>query len=180
MNEQIPQLTAYDEATLDRSFTLIEDEVRETAQSAESEAFRLHWLGRKQGRLKLLSEAWLQSAPTEARRPLGIRFNQLKQSIEAVLESPRAIVTPKLPALDITLPGVTRRPGIPHPLRATMDRVVEVFHHLGFSTELGPQVESDFYNFEALNFPENHPRPRHARYSPDRRGREANPVVTAC
>jgi phenylalanyl-tRNA synthetase alpha chain len=59
--------------------------------------------------------------------------------------------------LDVTLPGIVRQPGIAHPLLATMDRVVEVFHQLGYSTELGPQVESDFYNFEALNFPENHP-----------------------
>jgi phenylalanyl-tRNA synthetase alpha chain len=57
----------------------------------------------------------------------------------------------------VTLPGIARQPGIAHPLLTTMDRVVEVFHHLGYSTELGPQVESDFYNFEALNFPPNHP-----------------------
>jgi phenylalanyl-tRNA synthetase alpha chain len=59
--------------------------------------------------------------------------------------------------LDVTLPGIIGPIGIAHPLLTTMDRVVEVFHQLGYSTELGPQVESDFYNFEALNFPENHP-----------------------
>ncbi len=59
--------------------------------------------------------------------------------------------------LDITLPGTVRAPGIPHPLLKTMHEVVRVFHHLGYSTNLGPQVESDFYNFEALNFPPNHP-----------------------
>ena len=57
----------------------------------------------------------------------------------------------------MTLPGIVRRPGIAHPLITTMERVVEVFHHLGYSTQLGPEVETDFFNFEALNFPENHP-----------------------
>ena len=50
-----------------------------------------------------------------------------------------------------------RAPGIEHPLLKTMNEIVAVFHHLGYSTALGPQVESDFYNFEALNFPPNHP-----------------------
>ena len=159
MSELIPHLPAFDEATLDRSFAVLEDEVRTSASvsTGDPEAFRLHWLGRKQGRLKLISEAWLKSAPAEARRPLGIRFNQLKQAIEAVLDAPVVQTGPSLPVLDVTLPGIARRPGIAHPLMTTMNRVVEVFHHLGFSTELGPQVETDFYNFEALNFPENHP-----------------------
>jgi phenylalanyl-tRNA synthetase alpha chain len=159
MNEPIPHLTAYDEPTLDRSFAVLEDEVRASAATAvaDPEAFRLHWLGRKQGRLKLVSDAWLKSAPAEARKPLGMRFNQLKQAIEAVLDTPPASSSPVAPAIDITLPGIVRRPGIPHPLLTAMDRVVEVFHQLGYSTELGPQVESDFYNFEALNFPPNHP-----------------------
>ena len=59
--------------------------------------------------------------------------------------------------IDITLPGAVRTPGIEHPLLKTMEEIVRVFHHLGYSTALGPQVESDFYNFEALNFPPNHP-----------------------
>jgi phenylalanyl-tRNA synthetase alpha chain len=157
MNEEIPHLPGYDEATLDRSFAGLSEEARGSADAADPEAFRLLWLGRKQGRLKLISEAWLKSAPPEARKPLGIRFNQLKQQIESVLERPAASAGPAVPRLDVTLPGIARRPGIAHPLITTMERVVEVFHHLGYSTELGPQVESDFYNFEALNFPENHP-----------------------
>jgi phenylalanyl-tRNA synthetase alpha chain len=157
MTDQIPQLLSHDEPSLNGAFAALADEVRATASSASAdpEAFRLHWLGRKQGRLKLISDAWLKSAPAEARKPLGIRFNQLKQQIEAALEAP--VVRPAAQGLDITLPGTIRQPGIPHPLITTMDRIVEVFHHLGYSTSLGPQVESDFYNFEALNFPPNHP-----------------------
>ena len=158
MTDAIPQLAAYDDATLDRAFATLATEVTTSVTSEDPEAFRLHWLGRKQGRLKLVSDAWLKSAPAEARKPLGIRFNQLKQQIEAALEAPAANRQVYIQnRIDISLPGTVRSPGIPHPLLTTMDRVVEVFHHLGYSTSLGPQVESDFYNFEALNFPPNHP-----------------------
>ncbi len=160
MNEAITQLLSYDEPALDAAFATLAEEVRsETVSLRDAESFRLRWLGRKQGRLKLISDAWLKSAPAEARKQLGIRFNQLKQQIEEALAAvatapPSASVKS---SLDITLPGSIRAPGIPHPLLKTMNEIVAVFHHLGYSTALGPQVESDFYNFEALNFPPNHP-----------------------
>ncbi len=156
----IPNLPAYDDSTLDTHFATLAEEVRTTAASQAPESFRLLWLGRKQGRLKLLSDSWLKNAPAEARKPLGQRFNHLKQQIEQALEAGQAAPTSKpapSPALDITLPGIVRNPGIPHPLLEAMNRVVHVFYQLGYSTQLGPQVESDFYNFEALNFPPNHP-----------------------
>ena len=160
MNEEIPQLPNYDESSLNAAFATLAEEVSgETTGGMDTEAFRLRWLGRKQGRLKLISDAWLKSAPPEARKPLGMRFNQLKQQIETALA--QAEVAPVVRAvkagIDISLPGVVRSPGVEHPLLKTMQQIVEVFHHLGYSTALGPQVESDFYNFEALNFPPNHP-----------------------
>ena len=162
MTDTIPQLTSYDQTSLDSAFATLADEVRQQGAALTNadaqEAFRLHWLGRKQGRLKLISDAWLKSAPVEARKPLGMRFNELKQQIEQALEAPAAASpAATVQGIDISLPGHTRRPGIPHPLLSTMHEVVRVFHHLGYSTNLGPQVESDFYNFEALNFPPNHP-----------------------
>ena len=162
MTEAIPQLTIYDEPSLEAAFATLADEVRAGSAALTSsdgqEAFRLRWLGRKQGRLKLISDAWLKSAPAEARKPLGMRFNQLKQQIEQALEAPLSSAkATTVQGIDITLPGTVRRPGIAHPLLETMHEIVRVFHHLGYSTNLGPQVESDFYNFEALNFPQNHP-----------------------
>jgi phenylalanyl-tRNA synthetase alpha chain len=163
MTDEIIALQQFDDASLDTAFATLAEEVRATASetaATDPEAFRLHWLGRKQGRLKLISEAWLKSAPPEAKKALGIRFNQLKQQIEAALEAPGTAKTgasANAQGIDITLPGTLRAPGIPHPLLKTMHEIVSVFHHLGYSTNLGPQVESDFYNFEALNFPENHP-----------------------
>ncbi len=158
-------LSSYDEAALDRAFQSLSQEVQEDAARLNSEEahelFRLQWLGRKGGRLKLVSDLWLKAAPAEARKPLGMRFNQLKQEIEQVLETPvsRPVVEVSggRAGLDLSLPGVIRRPGTPHPLVETMQAVVQVFENLGYSVNLGPQVETDFYNFEALNFPPNHP-----------------------
>ena len=159
MSDELLELFGYDEPALDRTFDLLRQEVRTSFQQGSMEGFRVHWLGRKQGRLKVLSEAWLAKAPLETRKPLGLRFNQLKQEIERALESPveTPAVRPPTAALDLSLPGVVRRPGTPHPLLETMQAVVQVFENLGYSVNLGPQVETDFYNFEALNFPPNHP-----------------------
>jgi phenylalanyl-tRNA synthetase alpha chain len=159
MSDEITALQHFDDDSLDAAFDALAEQVRlETASLTDPEAFRLHWLGRRQGRLKLISEAWLKSAPPEAKKALGIRFNQLKQKIEAALEAPPNTSTKSaVQGIDITLPGTLRTPGIPHPLLKTMHEIVSVFHHLGYSTNLGPQVESDFFNFEALNFPPNHP-----------------------
>jgi phenylalanyl-tRNA synthetase alpha chain len=156
MTDQIPPLPDYTDSTLDASFATLAAEVRTTSAASDPDTFHGLWLGRKQGRLKLISDLWLKQAPPEARKALGMRFNTLKQQIEAAASEP-AQHTTSAPALDATLPATVRTPGIAHPLLATMDRVVEVFHHLGYSTALGPQVESDFFNFEALNFPPNHP-----------------------
>jgi phenylalanyl-tRNA synthetase alpha chain len=159
MNDAVNPLENFDGDSLDRAFYALTAEVTSDSTAMDTETFRLHWLGRKQGRLKLISESWLKSAPPEARKPLGIRFNQLKQQIEAALEAPAAAspTVSQSKGIDITLPGTVRAPGIPHPLLKTMQEIVEVFHNLGYSTSTGPQVETDFYNFEALNFPPNHP-----------------------
>jgi phenylalanyl-tRNA synthetase alpha chain len=161
-SDAIPQLSSYDEANLDRQFAALGAEVHREASTLLTqearEAFHLRWLGRKQGRLKLVSDAWLKTAPIDARKALGIRFNDLKQKIEAALADTNATTPPAAhKGIDITLPGDVRTPGIEHPLLKTMRQIELVFHHLGYSTALGPQVESDFYNFEALNFPPNHP-----------------------
>src|ERR1700761_608747 len=115
--EALPQLNGYRETAWDKAFAEVTREVETSARSlANAEAqenFRLHWLGRKQGRLKLISDAWLKSAPAEARKPLGMRFNQLKQQIEAALETPANSTATAVQGIDITLPGTLRAPGIP-------------------------------------------------------------------
>jgi len=164
MPDTIPQLDTFDEPTLEAAFRTLAEEVRNEAAALTTldaqETFRLHWLGRKGGRLKLISEAWLKSAPADARKPLGIRFNELKQQVEQALDaplSPSTHASQQRQTIDISLPANLHPPGIPHPLIETMHAVVKVFENLGYSVNLGPVVETDFYNFEALNFPPNHP-----------------------
>jgi len=161
MNDSIPQLESYDEVALDKAFAALAAEVKAEASKLNSpdaqEQFRLDWLGRKQGRLKLISDAWLKTAPAEARKPLGIRFNQLKQQIEDALATDAGITETNTTSLDITLPGARPRIGVEHPLIRTTNEIVAVFKAMGYSVATGPEVETDYYNFESLNFPPNHP-----------------------
>jgi phenylalanyl-tRNA synthetase alpha chain len=156
----IAPLPAHDAATLDAAFHAVLEELRAESTSVpdEVEAFRVRWLGRKQGRLKALSDAWLKTAPAEARKEIGQRFNELKQQIERQLENATA-AKPRssADALDITLPGTRPLRGAEHPILRTMNEIVTVFARLGFSVATGPEVETDYYNFESLNFPPNHP-----------------------
>ncbi len=160
--EQIPPLGGYQESALDDAFAAL---AREAAgaplHDADAvEAFRLHWLGRKQGRLKLLSDAWLKAAPPEAKRALGQRFNALKAEIEQRLEAAAGAgsgAALESEAIDITLPGTAKVLGAEHPLIRTMHEMVQVFERMGYSVGTGPEVETDYYNFESLNFPPGHP-----------------------
>jgi len=152
----IPPLKDHSEATLDAAFADVLAQARQAAAAPDKEAFRLDWLGRKQGRLKLIGDAWLKAAPPEARKLIGQRFNQLKEQIEGYLAEGSAAKTASL-SLDITLPGERPRIGAEHPLVQTMNEVVAVFQRMGYSVGIGPEVETDFYNFESLNFPPNHP-----------------------
>lgn len=157
----IPQLTDFSEAALDTAFGGVRHEAEGAAKAAgfDPEQFRLDWLGRKQGRLKAISDVWLKAAPPEAKKLIGQRFNALKEQVEALAASASARVSEAEagPRLDLTLPGVAPRTGAEHPLISTMAEIVTVFERLGYSVALGPEVESDFYNFESLNFPPNHP-----------------------
>jgi phenylalanyl-tRNA synthetase alpha chain len=163
----IPELTDFSEASLDATFAEVRQEVQRDISSLtmDKEALKLKWLGRKQGQLKLLSEAWIKTAPREAIPSIGKRFNAIKNEIEAELER-REVALPNMRAaevragnlvFDVTLPGSARRVGAEHPLVKTMAEIVGVFQRMGYSVGLGPEVETDFYNFEALNFPPNHP-----------------------
>jgi phenylalanyl-tRNA synthetase alpha chain len=170
MSLEIPQLTDFSEASLDAAFAEVFHQAERDIASLtlDVETFRLEWLGRKQGHLKVISDLWLKAAPSEAKRLIGQRFNALKEKIDVELER-RNISVPAIrqaniragnilvPQLDVTLPGAARRIGAEHPLVKTMAEIVSVFQRMGYSVGLGPEVETDFYNFESLNFPPNHP-----------------------
>src|ERR1700728_1823379 len=161
---EIPSLGGWSDAELDKAFAAVAREVEQSAGSIRSaedkEQFRLAWLGRKQGRLKAISDAWLKSAPAEAKKQIGQRFNTLKAEIEHRLELAGAGSSGaelEAEAIDITLPGTRRKLGAEHPLIKTWNEIVSVFQRMGYSVGVGPEVETDYYNFESLNFPPGHP-----------------------
>jgi phenylalanyl-tRNA synthetase alpha chain len=164
-NESITNLTAYDDAALDRAFAELADQASRDASLLGTpeavEAFRLEWLGRKHGRLNEVSGRWLKSAPPEAKKSMGQRFNELKKQVENLVEqatgagpSDAALAAE---AIDITLPGTRRLTGAEHPITRTLNEITQVFAALGYSIGVGPEVETDFYNFESMNFPPGHP-----------------------
>ncbi len=104
-----------------------------------------------------------QGSPEE-RRAAGVAFNSAKQKIEAALEARRAVLAEaKLSArlteqaLDVTLPGRGRARGNIHPVIRTWQRIEEIWRSIGFEVADGPEIENDWFNFTALNSPENHP-----------------------
>ena len=161
MNDPMPHLTAFDDDALDRAFAALESQAREDAVALESEAFRLKWLGRKQGLLNDVSDRWLKAAPAQARKSVGQRFKILKELVERLLEETSGAGPTdealKAESIDITLPGTRRLTGVAHPITRTMNEIVTVFEALGYSVGVGPEVETDFYNFESMNFPPGHP-----------------------
>lgn len=163
-DESIRPLSGWSEPELDKAFWDLAHTVEMEAASFRSpndrEYFRQRWLGRKQGMLRLVSDSWLKNAPIEAKKALGQRFNTLKARIEELVEKASADVPAsalEAEAIDISLPGSARRPGAEHPLIRTWHEIVGVFQRMGYSVGVGPEVETDYYNFESLNFPPGHP-----------------------
>jgi phenylalanyl-tRNA synthetase alpha chain len=118
------------------------------------------------GKAGVLTEALkaLGRMPPEERREAGARINGAKQRIEAALEARRdeialAATEARLAheALDVTLPGRGRGRGSIHPVIRTWQRIEEIFGSIGFDVADGPEIETDWYNFTALNQPANHP-----------------------
>ena len=138
-----------------QQFAVIDDE-------AELEQVKARYLG-KEGSLTALLKG-LGKLSADERPAAGARINQVKQAIEAALQQRREALqqnrlAQKLAAesLDVTLPGRGSGTGGLHPVTRTLQRIEKLFHSLGFATASGPEIESDFYNFTALNIPENHP-----------------------
>ena len=145
----------------------------------EWKSFRDTWIARKSGVLTQINDIWLKGAPREAKRAAGQLVNDLKKKIEEEVARAKAtldryeqddqLASPgqsfasmddalrALESVDISLPGIRRPIGAEHPVIKTRNEIVSVFEKLGYSVAEGPVVETDYYNFEALNFPPNHP-----------------------
>jgi len=120
---------------------------------------RNKFLSRKRGYLaQLLDE--LKSLPVSERPEAGGRINVLKDYIQSRLDEAErtlAATTTASPRIDLSLPGRTRLWGAPHPLMLVTQEIEAIFLSMGFAIEEGPEIETDYYNFEALNFPPHHP-----------------------
>ncbi len=127
---------------------------------ADLKNFRDRWMARKNGVLTQINDLWLKGAPKDAKRDAGKRVNELKARVTEIVEGTRigdAVDSLAEDVVDIFLPGVRRPIGAEHPVIKTRNEIVSVFQRLGYSVADGPVVETDYYNFEALNFPPNHP-----------------------
>ncbi len=123
---------------------------------------RVKTLGRKGSLTQLLKQ--LGALPEAERKEIGKRANEIKEALESQIEEAlhqlkerekkEALEKEKV---DITLPGRRIPMGKRHPITQTLDEIVQIFSHLGFEVVEGPEVELDYYNFEALNIPKGHP-----------------------
>ncbi len=161
-NIEIPTLQDYSSPSLDRYFAATKNRFDQDASTADTEEklehLRVRWVGRKQGLMNEV-DALLKSAPVEAKKDFGRGLNELKRHIQLRLSNSFSSkdTKPVEDAIDITLPGIRPTLGAEHPLIRTMQEIVGVFQRMGYSVGVGPEVETDYYNFESLNFPPNHP-----------------------
>jgi phenylalanyl-tRNA synthetase alpha chain len=164
----VPKLDDYSPAALDKAvtdlFAALEDETAALSNEADWKGFRDRWLARKNGLLTQVNDTWLKAAPKDAKREVGQRVNELKARAETAIDAAQSRIhassaDAKLEEerLDITLPGVRRPIGGKHPVLRVQDEIVAIFKAMGYSVGEGPEVETDYYNFESLNFPPNHP-----------------------
>ena len=180
MAYNVPRLKDFSPAALDKAaerlLAALKKESADIKAESDWKLFRDRWMARKNGVLTQINELWLKAAPKDAKRNVGQRVNVIKAAVTETVEKLRpsvsgtAIVTGVSAkakggevrahgqqAIDITLPGNRRPLGAEHPVIKTMNEIVSVFRNLGYSVEKGPIIETDYYNFEALNFPPNHP-----------------------
>jgi len=134
-------------------------ELESVEKSADIETLRQRYLGRK-GHLTLLLKR-LAELPKQERPAIGRLANQVKEKLTKKFQSVSASLSTKegeeVSTLDVTLPGRRTPRGHLHPITQTTEEICTIFSTLGFKVVEGPEVELDYYNFEALNMPKDHP-----------------------
>jgi len=167
----VPQLTDFSKASLvDATHQVLEclrSEAKKVKTEADLKLFRDLCLGRKNGILTQVNDLWLKAVSTEQKKGVGFHINsEVRPKINEIVQeaTQRLGIAEKLRQIlgttervDVTLPGIRRPLGAEHPVIRTLNETVAVFRAMGYSVAEGPEVETDYYNFEALNFPPNHP-----------------------
>jgi phenylalanyl-tRNA synthetase alpha chain len=140
-----------------------EKDCKDLKDRKDWEALRVQWVGRKQGILRALLDGIRNVEPQE-RRAYGEAVNRLKERVESrlaeldeALSAKEQKAARRAAVVDVTLPG--RRPalGSVHPVTLVIREMEEIFAEMGYSVAEGPEAEDDYHNFEALNFPRDHP-----------------------
>ncbi len=138
------------------------EKIRKTQDSDNLQRLKVAFLGRKGSITDLLKR--LKDLPPEQRPAAGELANQVKERINQLIAQRLSELRisdgqkeSERPILDYTLPGRRRWIGKLHPLTQTLDQIVDIFYGMGFEVAKGPDVETAYYNFKALNFPEDHP-----------------------
>lgn len=140
---------------------VLEDMRRENPATPEAlEQFRLRYLGSK-GAIKALMEG-IKTVPNDQKKAFGLLINQLKEEAESKFQSSKTALETMADVsatlqLDLTAPGEPIPLGSRHPVAITMQRVIDIFTRMGFAVADGPELETEWYNFTAMNTPEDHP-----------------------
>jgi phenylalanyl-tRNA synthetase alpha chain len=164
-------LVALDVGTADQVHALFaqlrsrfDAEVSNTSDENSWKALRDTWFGRKSGVLTLVTDHWLKPASPELKRVVGASLNELRAHVDSQMEARRIAVEAGAEAaagakdrVDLSLPGVIRPIGSHHLIRQVFQEIEDIFFSIGFSVVEGPEIETPYYNFEALNIPEHHP-----------------------
>lgn len=146
---------------MEQLITTIKEEIEnfQVVSTEQLEAYRLAFISKK-GKVSELFET-LKALPKEDKQRYGKPLNELKQLAEGKFaewqEKLQSNTSGATLDIDFTLPPVPEKLGNQHPLTLTRNRIIEIFERLGFSVADGPEIEDDWHNFSALNFPENHP-----------------------
>ncbi|HVB99117.1 MAG TPA: phenylalanine--tRNA ligase subunit alpha [Candidatus Dormibacteraeota bacterium] len=155
--ERVAELFTEVRAVFDRSMGAATDE-------ASWKQWRDGWLGRTAGALSLITSQWLKSAGPALKPSVGRGLNELRGHIERAIEERRSAIEAQAAEraaaaerIDLTLPGIERVIGTRHLVQQTLEEIQDIFLRLGYAIAEGPEIETAYYNFEALNIPEFHP-----------------------
>ncbi len=140
--------------------TEFDNDLKNSTESSSIEALRIKYLGRKGVIASLMGS--MKDLPNEEKPAFGKSVNDLKKYFTvkydaALMDANSENQTSSRPEFDHTLPGVEIPLGRKHPLTRVWEEMLDIFTRMGFEVARGPEVETEYYNFSALNFPDNHP-----------------------
>lgn len=143
---------------LDQLNNKFSENISQVEDEKQLEEIRIKYLGRK-GELALYFSL-MNKLSIEERPEAGKQLNILKKYFQESIDEKTKQLKPRSESVDffdVTLPGIPAQIGTKHPLCQMLDEIKSIFVSMGFTIETGPELETDYYNFKALNFPENHP-----------------------